>query len=477
MATAGVNTVEKQLSKVCIIDDDDDPHKIEQNPSKTSTGNGRNDVREDATTVKTPLNKDDDRNQHSYGARPKQRQSSTYAPNQNRREGQRPGNNPAGKSGEQHSSGYTPEENKRERYSSGYTPAEKSGYRNQRGRYSSSDKTSTVSDNNTVDASFLKPKRNTHPPDQDKSTSLPRDEEPGNRVQNNNTKSKAKDYSRPAKQNQRENDIKNNKAQKSKRSNVFIVICDEVTNRNQKIVHDYILNRIGKANNVQFEVDFTETMKAESNGCTLVTVTVESVNAAKRLINGLNLSNKRLNEKVVGFLSKEKALGEKLQMAKKLEEQKVKAVKELVETTERYLIKHEEKLFDKEDQLAEINKRLSRNLNFREFDVLTNEKTAIEDKLKELKLQRKEFCSYILSMKTKIENVFDDEKYDHHLQEIRKALGVECRRLEAALPMYARREDILDTIRHNQVCVILGETGSGKSTQMVQFLHQAGFAG
>ena len=36
----------------------------------------------------------------------------------------------------------------------------------------------------------------------------------------------------------------------------------------------------------------------------------------------------------------------------------------------------------------------------------------------------------------------------------------------AELPITQRRQEILDTIRDNQVVVIAGETGSGKSTQI-----------
>ncbi|KAL4525772.1 hypothetical protein Ndes2437A_g04207 [Nannochloris sp. 'desiccata'] len=43
------------------------------------------------------------------------------------------------------------------------------------------------------------------------------------------------------------------------------------------------------------------------------------------------------------------------------------------------------------------------------------------------------------------------------------------------LPVYAVREELLQTIRENQVVVVVGETGSGKTTQMTQYLHEAGY--
>ncbi|KAL2612119.1 hypothetical protein R1flu_023811 [Riccia fluitans] len=53
----------------------------------------------------------------------------------------------------------------------------------------------------------------------------------------------------------------------------------------------------------------------------------------------------------------------------------------------------------------------------------------------------------------------------------------ECYRLEAQLPLYARRSEIIVQLDSNQVVVLVGETGSGKSTQLVQYLYDAGYSG
>ena len=44
------------------------------------------------------------------------------------------------------------------------------------------------------------------------------------------------------------------------------------------------------------------------------------------------------------------------------------------------------------------------------------------------------------------------------------------------LPAFAVREDLLRVIRDNQVVIVVGETGSGKTTQLTQFLHEDGYA-
>lgn len=46
---------------------------------------------------------------------------------------------------------------------------------------------------------------------------------------------------------------------------------------------------------------------------------------------------------------------------------------------------------------------------------------------------------------------------------------------QKSLPVYPFKQDLIDAIREHQVLIIEGETGSGKTTQIPQFLHHAGF--
>jgi len=43
------------------------------------------------------------------------------------------------------------------------------------------------------------------------------------------------------------------------------------------------------------------------------------------------------------------------------------------------------------------------------------------------------------------------------------------------LPVYSVRDEMMQVIRENQVIIIVGETGSGKTTQMTQYLYEEGF--
>ncbi|KAH8095656.1 ATP-dependent RNA helicase [Aureococcus anophagefferens] len=44
------------------------------------------------------------------------------------------------------------------------------------------------------------------------------------------------------------------------------------------------------------------------------------------------------------------------------------------------------------------------------------------------------------------------------------------------LPVYAYRTEFLEAVKDNQVLVVIGETGSGKTTQLPQFLHEVGYS-
>ncbi|PKI84174.1 RNA helicase [Malassezia vespertilionis] len=43
------------------------------------------------------------------------------------------------------------------------------------------------------------------------------------------------------------------------------------------------------------------------------------------------------------------------------------------------------------------------------------------------------------------------------------------------LPAFASRDELMSVIRENQVVVVIGETGSGKTTQLSQFMHEDGY--
>ena len=46
----------------------------------------------------------------------------------------------------------------------------------------------------------------------------------------------------------------------------------------------------------------------------------------------------------------------------------------------------------------------------------------------------------------------------------------------AKLPILSEEHTVLDAVATNSVCIICGSTGSGKTTQVPQFLYEAGYA-
>ena len=44
-----------------------------------------------------------------------------------------------------------------------------------------------------------------------------------------------------------------------------------------------------------------------------------------------------------------------------------------------------------------------------------------------------------------------------------------------SLPIYQYRDQLLEAIKDNQVLIVVAETGSGKTTQLPQYLHEAGY--
>ena len=69
-------------------------------------------------------------------------------------------------------------------------------------------------------------------------------------------------------------------------------------------------------------------------------------------------------------------------------------------------------------------------------------------------------------------------KEQRALQEQLKAAEAKASSIEGtrkSLPIYAFRDDLLKAIEAYQVLIIVGETGSGKTTQIPQYLHEAGY--
>lgn len=264
---------------------------------------------------------------------------------------------------------------------------------------------------------------------------------------------------------------------KENRTNLFLIFHEKLQDTGR--LEDFINYRMGNPSALEFKVNEIEPVK-HNKECTLVTLELNSNNKACAARSLLNRSNKNNPNKVLCFFDKRQALGESRHLKEMREKDVKNVVVEIYNTAEENLTNHATKIKNQEALISDINKQIKGKrggVHFAEFSKLCSEKDALTDKLQELNLQKNEFLAYVKCARDKLEAEVKQEKYSNKLKEIREALGVECYRLKAALPMYARRKDILDLVKTSQVSVVLGETGSGKSTQLVQYLYQAGVAG
>ena len=60
--------------------------------------------------------------------------------------------------------------------------------------------------------------------------------------------------------------------------------------------------------------------------------------------------------------------------------------------------------------------------------------------------------------------ISDTQKKKMSLQETRRSL-----------PMFPFREDLLKAVEEHQILIVEGETGSGKTTQIPQYLYESGY--
>ena len=116
-----------------------------------------------------------------------------------------------------------------------------------------------------------------------------------------------------------------------------------------------------------------------------------------------------------------------------------------------------------------------------EFERLSTQRAVVQQQLEECQHQEEEFSQYCKSLLENLQHLKSSassarKPLEERVSTMRKDFGKECNRFLNALPIYAKRQDILKAVRANQVTILIGETGSGKSTQIVQYLYDAGFA-
>ena len=133
---------------------------------------------------------------------------------------------------------------------------------------------------------------------------------------------------------------------------------------------------------------------------------------------------------------------------------------------------HKEKMSILRDKQALLEKK-SKNIGLGEFSTVLAENETVKLQIEEHIQHELEFKSCYHRLQRQLNEM--ESEGTGNIVEFERLIARECLRFEKALPIYARRQDIVKTVHDNQVVILVGETGSGKSTQVVQYLHDDGF--
>lgn len=139
-------------------------------------------------------------------------------------------------------------------------------------------------------------------------------------------------------------------------------------------------------------------------------------------------------------------------------------------------------LVSREDEINKLElkrKTLPKHCKLDEYEEISSQQKAIKQQIEEYTLQSKEFDAYCTEILTELKCILTSDQLnvkstEERVIKLQAKFGIECQKFTKALPMYARRKSILSTIAEHQVSILIGETGSGKSTQLVQYLYDAG---
>ncbi|XP_071955322.1 uncharacterized protein [Antedon mediterranea] len=149
-------------------------------------------------------------------------------------------------------------------------------------------------------------------------------------------------------------------------------------------------------------------------------------------------------------------------------------MKEIEEKVAPILSKWDGEINKLENEVTKIkNSRKHNFILIDEAERIEVEKQGLMFKQNQLKRFTSQLTFCIEKLKHKTEQAINIETVGM----IKNELCREIRKASNPLPIYAFRSDIINTVfsDKNNACVILGETGSGKSTQIAQYLVDADF--
>ena len=111
------------------------------------------------------------------------------------------------------------------------------------------------------------------------------------------------------------------------------------------------------------------------------------------------------------------------------------------------------------------------------FQKLEADREDLSHELTALENRHMEFSSFCEHLHEEMSSIRGSSSFQRNLiDKMDKKFERECARFERGLPIYSHRREILEMIRNNQVSILIAETGSGKSTQLIQYLYDAEFS-
>lgn len=136
---------------------------------------------------------------------------------------------------------------------------------------------------------------------------------------------------------------------------------------------------------------------------------------------------------------------------------------------------------EKADLAISLSKMRTKKVDILQFDFgkIEAEKTGIQNSICESTLRKESFLAYCAEVEVDVRELLSTDPslaMPDYIKLLRDRFDRECRRYDKALPIYAQRSNILKMVSEQQTCILIGETGSGKSTQIVQYLYEAGYA-
>ncbi|XP_042507460.1 ATP-dependent RNA helicase DEAH11, chloroplastic-like isoform X2 [Macadamia integrifolia] len=137
------------------------------------------------------------------------------------------------------------------------------------------------------------------------------------------------------------------------------------------------------------------------------------------------------------------------------------------------------------DEIAYVSASLRKPQSIVGFDELTLKKKGLVATREVIKKRVREFKSAMNCILDYFNGLTSPDCFDDTIEvlrfsgdfdwsQIHHVMLREILRLDEGLPIYASRKEVLKEINCQQVMVLIGETGSGKSTQLVQFLSDSG---